>query len=287
MHTIHHPPRIFAGALALVLALLCLVAGPPLNATIIITDSFNGSGPLNGDTVQYSSSGSYSWVAQGPDSGGYYSSGGVVLEGPAGVDLSAPTTRMAWVNRTLGATERAVYSLDVSLTSNGSPVAWSSISFLTNPGSTYDSAEWNTGQLTLRLGNTGTWSVLGAHYGFNSQDTITSGALAPGFVTGGYNNLKLDYDNASNLLSAYINDVQVLAPVNPFAVTGVYPDNPTYEPTITAAGFHTYGGITYGSSVDNFSLTIDPVPEPGCTMLTLAGGAVLLIFRRRQRVAIQ
>lgn len=177
MHTLHHTKRIFSG----VLALLCLLASSPLNAAVIITDSFNGSGPLNGDAVGYSSSGSYSWTAQGPDSAGYYSSGGVVLEGAPGVDASAPTTRMAWVDRTLGATERAVYSLDVSQTSNGSPVSWSSISFLTNPISTYDSAEWNTGQLTLRLGNTGTWSVLGVHYGFNSQDTIASGGACAWF----------------------------------------------------------------------------------------------------------
>lgn len=100
--------------------------------------------------------------------------------------------------------------------------------------------------------------------GSQTQDTLAHGAAgsAPGFIMGGANNLRLDFDNTTNLVSAYINGVQMMAPNNPFA--GVYPNNGGYEPVITASGFHTCQGDAQESTADNFSLVItDSVPEPG------------------------
>ncbi|MDZ4403123.1 PEP-CTERM sorting domain-containing protein [Prosthecobacter sp.] len=288
MQTLHHTPRIGAGALAAAFSLFGPLASLPLNAAVTITDSFTRSGPLNGDTAEFASSGSYAWTASGPNGGGYYANGSTILAGPAGDDVNAPTTRLAWVDQTLGASERAVLSLDVSLVNNlTTDLAWSSISFLNNPYF-FDSAEWNSGQMTLRLMNTGEWWVLGHHYGFNSQDILAHGVAgsAPGFVAGGLNNLKLDYDNATNLLSAYINNTQVMAALNPFETPGVSPNSPGFEPTITASGFHMYAGDTQGSAADNFSLVITTsgVPEPS-RLLLLASGGITLIFRRRRTAA--
>lgn len=258
-----------------------LLAGMPLlHADLLLNDTFSGSGPLNGDAVEYASQGSYTWAASGP-TGGYYRNGGVLALGTAGADATAPTTRMAWVNRTLGANETFSLTLDVWLTSNAAPVAWTSISFLNAPASVYDSAEWNTGELTLRLLNTGEWWVLGLHYSVNSQDILAHGTTgsAPGFVVGGWNQLRLVFDNSTNMASAYINGGQVMAPRNPYDVTGVYPDLPSFEPTITASGFQMYGGSTQGSLVDDFSLSV--VPEPS-VMALLAGAALVRAVRRRR-----
>lgn len=277
MNILHLSARTLACVFALSW-LACL----PLNAAVTMTDSFTRSGPLNGDAVESVSSGSYSWTASGPNGGGYYANGSTILAGPAGNDGSAPTTRLAWVDHSLGAGERAVLSIDATLTNNINPVAWTSISFLNNPIGTFDSAEWNTGVLTLRLMNTGEYWVLGHHYGFNSQDTLTHGLLAPNFVSGGSNNLLLDFDNATNLLSASINGVQVMSSQNPFEVSGVYPNSTGFEPFITASGFHMYAGDTQASSVDNFSLAITSgVPEPGRLLLLGLGAAGFLMRRRK------
>ncbi|MGV3660115.1 MAG: PEP-CTERM sorting domain-containing protein [Prosthecobacter sp.] len=285
MNVSYSKPGLLAGALAFALFMPHLST----RAAVTITDSFTGSGnsALNGDAVGFSSSGSHTWTAAGPNGGGYYSDGSVVRAGVPGNDLTAPTTRLAWVNQGLGSDQRAVLSLDSTLVNNVTPVAWTSVSFLNNPLGTGDSAEWNTGQMSLRLQNDGEWWVLGLNKaqggGNQEQDTLAHGIAgsAPGFTMGGTNNLRLDFDNATNLLSAYINGVQVLAPTNPFA--GIYPSNGGYEPTITASGFHMYQGDNQGSTADNFSLVItDAVPEPGRFVLLGLGGSVLILRRRRR-----
>lgn len=155
MNVSRSKPSLLASALALAL----LIPHVPAQAAVTITDSFTSSGnsALNGDAVGFSSSGSYTWTAAGPNGGACYSDGSVVRAGVPGNDTAAPTTRLAWVNQGLGAAERAVLSLDSTLVNNPSPVAWTSISFLNNPLGTGDSAEWNTGQKSLRLQNDGEW----------------------------------------------------------------------------------------------------------------------------------
>lgn len=277
-------PSLLAGALALAV----LMPHLPAQAAVTITDSFTGSGnsALNGDAVAFSSSGSYTWTAAGPNGGGYYSDGSVVRAGVPGNDTSAPTTRLAWVNQGLGSDERAMLSLSTTQINSTTSLSFTSISLLSNPGSTFDSAEWNTGAMSVRLYNNGAWEVLGltkVGIGSQTQDVLASGVAgsAPGFTLGGSNSLLLDFDNATNLLSASINGTQVLAPTNPFA--GIFPNNGSYEPTITASGFHMYAGDTHGSTADDFSLVVlDAVPEPGrCVLLGLGSG--LLILRRRRK----
>jgi hypothetical protein len=252
--------------------LLCvLLAGAlvgPVRAAypLVLLDSFDNNtydGALHGKPLESASSGSYNWVAQGPLGGGYYQSGGTILSGAAGNSAGAPITRMAWINQGVGANETATLSLDVK------PAAWTSIGFYTNPGLEYDSAEWNVGQLALRLYDTGGWEFLGPHYGFNSNTALGSGAVgsAPNFVAGGLNQLKLDYDYNSQLATAFINGVQV-------GSTTISPNG-----ALTAAGFHMYG-VTSDDYVDNFNLTI--APEPSRCALLLGGVAGMLLRRRRR-----
>ncbi|MCB1279105.1 PEP-CTERM sorting domain-containing protein [Prosthecobacter sp.] len=290
MHSNHHPRWMPTGALTSVLSLFLILATLPLQASVTITDSFTNGGvhadgtPLNGDSVEFSSSGSYTWTAGSTGGGGYNTSGGAVYTNATGANPGPggdTVTRLAWVDSPVLGSERAVLSLDVTQTNNPSTVSWSSISLFDNPGATFDSAEWNTGVVTLRLMNTGEYEVRGLHYGFNSQDLITAGSLAPGFNVGGSNNLLLDFDNATNLLSASINGVSVLSSVNPFGSVA-NPGNGSYEPNITAAGFHMYAGDVYGSSADNFSLFItDAVPEPGRALLACLGLTTCVLRRRR------
>lgn len=291
MQTIHPSSRTSASAFALVISLLVLPLAA-LHANVLITDSFTNGGvhtdgtPLNGDSVEFSSSGSYTWTAGSTGGGGYNTSGGAAYTNVFGANPGPGpniVSRLAWVDSSVLGNERAVLSLDVTqttATNSGSAVSWSSISFFDNPGATFDSAEWNTGVVTLRLMNTGEYELRGLHYGFNSQDLIASG-FAPGFIFGGPNNLLLDFDNSTNLLSASINGIPVLSGVNPFGSVP-NPGYGSYEPNITAAGFHMYAGDTYNSSADNFSLNITSVPEPTRALLSIFGIA-LCLFRRQRK----
>lgn len=246
-------------------------AAPSVLPGLVITDSFSGNGTLDGSAVESASSGSYTWSAQAIYNTGFYRNNGTAVV----TDITYSTariTRLAWVNQTIAASDIATYSLDVQL----NPGVWTSISFLDSPESVYDSAEWNAGVLTLRLDTAGNWSVLGMHYGFNSQDVVAQGA-SPTFYSGGWNNLTLEFNRATNMASASVNGVQVLAPMNPYA--SYYPNNPSFQPTVTAAGFHMYGGYNNGAAVDNFSLTV--VPEARSLLLAGFGLAAIVIFRRR------
>ena len=88
---------------------------------------------------------------------------------------------------------------------------------------------------------------------------------APGFVPGGFNELKLTYDPATNVVNAFVNGTQV--------VTNFDLDPHGYTPPLGAAGIFFLGDQ---SAADDF---VAIVPEPA--MMGMLGLGLVFLRRRR------
>lgn len=154
-----------------------------------------------------------------------------------------------------------------------SPLVWTGIGYVSSPLSEFDSSLFtlNTEQLYMLLRNNGDYQVLARTGGILTSGTAS--VFNDGVGDSGFNDLRLDYNQAANTLSASINAVNVL---NNFNLTSV---GYTTSSSITAVGFQLFRHE--GAEVDSFAFESSAVPEPSRALLAALGLFSLMLRRRR------
>ncbi len=103
------------------------------------------------------------------------------------------------------------------------------------------------------------------------------------YVAGSVYNLKLELDTrpAAWTVDAFIDNVAIdLNGVNP-GTTYTYAANPTIRYVTIASTINATDNTNFSNHLDNFQLSVVPIPEPGTLTLTGLAALGLVVFRRR------
>ncbi len=253
-------------AAALAVTALAGLVGPASASNIIYQDSFGGSstlGTLDGAAPTTGSMG-VTWAAPSSNTYGFSDSGYT--------SASATTTRYATAYLPFTPVTGEVYTLSASFNITGLASAsndygaWMGLGFMTAVGSGWDS------------GGASPWEMTTANLGGGGGNTQAwNGTEMVGVVnnTSGSNTLSLVLNTGSNLWSyqGYLTDSAGTSEVG----SGTLSPNPS----IIDVGLQNSVGQ---GNISNFSLTVQPVPEPATLGLVAAGSLGVLLLKRRKTV---
>ncbi len=253
--------RLFASALA---AGAALWISPLVQAAVVYQDSFavNNAGgdtardpgdPLAGTNTEV---GSGTW-----DGTGDYLLGqvGATTDGYVYSTNSSSIATFAALPLTLNAGDSATIEARIQAYNNVGTDNWIAIGFLDSSNSCYAAGKtW----LLMRQDTSRTDEIvmLGALGGTSAGNTLIKTAIPGSPDSDGYNLVQLTYDSAANTVSLVVNGQSVLSNVADLGT-----------PTISHVGFQFFRTTVEGA-VDDFKVTVTPVPEPATTALLALGG---------------
>lgn len=257
--TFHHTILALIGIGSLALA-------PALSAAVIYSDDFSGgaAAPLNGTTPD-TTSGSFggtsgaTWSADG-----FYRADGSVLaiNGGSGSHFSG------WLPFTPQAGN--IYTISADVNTTGGSADWIGFGFAQNN---------NTAEGLHTLDNGFDWALLRNTRGVNQGSDFYGPATS---------NTAGNYNSPTGVVAlSQVLDTTGALWTETFLVNGTVvngPGNSGTNPTIHYVGFSHIN--TASGTIDNFSLTAGPVPEPGTASLLGVALVGIAAVRRRRATAV-